>query len=127
MNLDGHIRALCIAGGLLSLALGVIGAVLPIMPTVPFILLAAFCFARSSPRLEHWLETHNQFGPMIANWRRYGAISKRMKLISVGSMALSPLATWYLDVPLWALAAQIVVLAGAATYVLTRPSVEGGE
>lgn len=118
---------LWVAGGLLSLALGVIGALLPIMPTVPFILLAAFCFARSSPRLEHWLETHNQFGPMVANWRRYGAISKRTKLISVGSMALSPVFMWMFDPPLWVLIAQIVVLMGAATYVLTRPSVEGGE
>ena len=119
----GRTRILWLAGGLMSLALGIIGAVLPLLPTTPFVLLAAFCFARSSPRLQAWLENDPRFGPMIENWRRHGAISVRTKIYSLGVMAVSPVATWALDAPIWALIAQIVTLIGAATFVATRPSV----
>jgi len=118
-----HTKILWFVLGVVSLALGIVGIVLPLLPTAPFVILSAFAFARSSPRLEHWLETHPRFGPTIANWRRYGAISKRAKVFSVATMAASPFVTWMMGVPLWALAAQILCLAGAATFVLTRPSV----
>ena len=67
-------RHFYLVAGWLSLGLGAIGAVLPLLPTVPFVILAAFCFARSSPRLEAWLVGHPVFGPHIAAWRDYGAI-----------------------------------------------------
>ena len=122
MIANGRTRVFWLIGGLVSLGLGIIGAVLPLLPTTPFVLLAAFCFARSSPRLQLWLERHRVFGPMIANWRRYGAISVRTKIYSLGTMAASPFLTWALDAPLWALIAQIVTLMAAATFVATRPS-----
>jgi uncharacterized membrane protein YbaN (DUF454 family) len=123
VNLYERAKILWFVAGLLSLAIGIVGIVLPLLPTAPFVILAAFCFARSSPRLEYWLETHPRFGPTIANWRRYGAISKRAKVFSVATMAASPFFTWMIGAPLWALAAQIVCLLGAAAFVLTRPSV----
>lgn len=123
MQANGRTRIFWLAGGLISLALGIVGAVLPLLPTTPFVLLAAFCFARSSPRLQAWLENDRHFGPMIENWRRHGAISVRTKIYSLSVMAVSPVATWALDAPIWALIAQIVTLMGAATFVATRPSV----
>ena len=67
-------RAIWAAFGLLSTGAGIAGIVLPLVPTTPFILLAAFCFARSSPRLEHWILNHRTFGPMIVHWRRHRRI-----------------------------------------------------
>ena len=124
MNVQGGTRIIWLAGGLVSLGLGIVGAVLPLLPTTPFVLLAAYCFARSSPRLQLWLESHRIFGPMIANWRAHGAISKRTKISSVAVMAASPFLTWALGAPMWALVAQIVTLIGAATFVVTRPSLD---
>lgn len=75
--------------GLVSLLLGAIGAFVPLLPTVPFLLLAAFCFARSSPRLERWLVGHERFGPHIAAWRSQGAISPAGKRAAMLAFAVS--------------------------------------
>lgn len=119
-------RPFWIAAGLLALGLGALGAVLPLLPTTPFILLAAFCFARSSPRLHDWLVGHRIFGPLIGNWEREGAISRRVKIIAVATMAVTPVITLLIGAPLWALLAQIAVLACAAAFVLTRPEPSSG-
>ena len=65
--------------GLCSLALGLLGIPLPILPTVPFILLAAFCFARSSDRLHHWLMTHPWFSVALNDWAQNRGIPKGLK------------------------------------------------
>ena len=62
-------RGVYLALGIGFVALGFIGAFLPVLPTTPFLVLAAACFARSSPRLENWLLQHPQFGPLLRNWR----------------------------------------------------------
>lgn len=72
-------RIVYLIGGWLSLLLAGIGIVVPLLPTVPLVILAAFCFARSSPRLEAWLVRHPHMGPHIAAWRQRGAISRRGK------------------------------------------------
>ena len=72
--------------GLLALALALIGVILPLLPTVPFLLVAAFCFARSSPRLHDWLLGHKILGPMIIAWNTSGSISlsaKRYATLSI--------------------------------------------
>lgn len=119
------LRFLWLAAGLLSLLTGIIGIVLPLLPTTPFVLLAAWCFARSSPRLHDWLATHPRFGPAIRDWDRNGAIHPRAKKLAVGMMAASFVITLGLGVRWWALAAQAVALCGAAAYVLTRPNPPG--
>jgi uncharacterized membrane protein YbaN (DUF454 family) len=79
-------RYIWLAIGLISLTLGVIGVVLPLLPTVPFLLLSAFCFARSSERLHDWMIDHPRLGPPILDWQENGAIrpaAKRLATVSV--------------------------------------------
>ncbi|MAU41252.1 MAG: hypothetical protein CMF31_06495 [Kordiimonas sp.] len=114
-------RALWLACGILSLVCGIIGIVLPLLPTVPFMILAAYAFARSSPRLHNWLINHPRFGPLIYNWQRYGAISRRTKIIAVSVMVAMSCLSWWLDIPLWALLIQTAVLFTVAVFIITRP------
>jgi uncharacterized membrane protein YbaN (DUF454 family) len=79
------LRALAVV----SLVLGVIGVFLPVLPTVPFILLAAWAAARSSPRLHRWLEGHARFGPMIRDWRERGAVGRTAKWAATTMMVAS--------------------------------------
>ena len=65
-------KTLLIICGFLFVGLGTLGIFVPVLPTTPVILLAAFCFSRSSPRLHDWLTGHAMFGPLIANWRERG-------------------------------------------------------
>ena len=104
-----------------SLVLGIIGIALPLLPTTPFLLLAAFCFARGSERLNHWLITHPRLGPPIASWQKHGAISAPAKKWALIVIAATPFVTWIIGAPLWALGAQLVVLICVATFIWTRP------
>lgn len=107
--------------GLLAVACGIAGIVLPLVPTTPFILLAAYCFAKSSPRLEAWLLNHATFGPMISNWRRHGSIDRRAKRVAVGLMLAAFALSLAMQLPLWVLIAQGIVLIAVATFILSRP------
>lgn len=108
--------------GLFLVALGVIGIVLPVMPTTIFLILAAGAFARSSPRLEAWLVGHPLLGPPIRRWRETGAIAPKAKVMAVGGMALGyGLFLWSSGAG-WLLAlAVLAVMAGCAGFVITRP------
>src|SRR5690242_16422346 len=88
-NRSPMLRPLYVAAGVGLTGLGIIGAFIPVMPTTIFLILAAACFARSSPRLEAWLINHPKWGPSIRAWRENGAIPRRIKLIAIGSMAVS--------------------------------------
>ncbi|MDG2479242.1 MAG: YbaN family protein, partial [Alphaproteobacteria bacterium] len=69
------------------MVLAILGVALPLLPTTPFLLVAAFAFARSSDRWHRWLREHRVFGPLIADWQEHGAIDRRTKLLSVLAMA----------------------------------------
>lgn len=102
--------------------LGVAGAFLPVLPTTPFLLLAVWLFARSSPRLEQWLLSHPTFGQSLTNWQREGAISRRAKISAVSLMVLSYAFFWWSRAPSALLAGIVaaVILASAA-FIVSRP------
>jgi len=115
-------RFFWLLAGLAAVAIGAVGVVLPLLPTTPFLLVAAFAFARSSDRLNSWLREHRAFGPLIDNWHRDGSIGRETKRTAIIVIFVTPVITWLLDAPLWVLVCQIVVLTGAAIFILTRPS-----
>jgi uncharacterized membrane protein YbaN (DUF454 family) len=107
--------------GLVALALGVVGALLPLLPSTPFVLLAAFAFGRGSPRLRRWIEAHPRFGPPVRDWEAHGAIARPLKRLAVAVMAATFAIGVAAGLPPLALAVQAACLAGAGAYVLTRP------
>lgn len=115
------VRALWFGLGVVSVALAMLGIVLPLLPTTPFLLLAAYAFGRSSDRWRRWLLEHPTFGPPIADWRRSGAISRRAKGAAVLTMLAAVGFSLVLQVPLWVLALQGVAFVGVCLFILTRP------
>lgn len=108
--------------GLIAVMLGIIGAFLPLMPTTIFLILAAFCFSRSSERLQAWLHGHPRFGPPILDWEREGAISRRSKIAACCGMVLGFGIFHFTAHPaLWLDALVAGILLGCACYVTSRP------
>lgn len=104
-----------------SLGLGLVGIVLPGLPTVPFVLLAAFAAARGSQRLHRRLLAHRQFGPMIRDWQAHGAVSRRAKSLATAMMA-GAAALLFLTAPAWWMAASgSAIMALVAAWLWTRP------
>ena len=106
------VRGLLWLAGSVSLALGIVGIVLPGLPTTPFVLLAAACYAKASPRLHAWLLHHRLTGPMLRDWESDRSLTRRSKLIAVGSMLLMvSVSIWHFqDRPV----VQLVLLVTAA-------------
>lgn len=113
-------RHLWTFAGWASLGIGAIGVVVPLLPTVPFIILAAFCFARGNPELERWLVEHETYGPHINAWRERGAISRKGKIAAgIAFAASAAIGVWRLPMP-WAVLPVLVAIIGA-TWIWTRP------
>ena len=105
--------------GFLAVGLGAIGAALPIMPTVPFLLLAVYFFARSSPELEQKILDHPHWGPQVKDWRERRAISRSSKTMAIGAMTAGAIFTWYtLGSPWYWISIAILVICGS--WIATR-------
>lgn len=115
------VRALWLALGFGATACGIAGILLPLVPTTPFLLLAAFAFARSSPRLHNWLITHPRLGPPIEDWRLHGAISRRVKIAAVVTMGATLALSVAMGLSATVLLVQTLALCASAAFVLTRP------
>ena len=112
-------RPFYLAGGFIAMALAAIGVALPIMPTVPFLLVAVFCFARSNPKLEQRILDHPYWGPQVRDWQERRAISRRAKVLAIGAMATGVGFTWFtLGFPFAWISIAILVIAG--TWIATR-------
>ena len=117
----GFVRLIWFAIGLMMVLLAGLGVALPLLPTTPFVLAAAFAFARSSRRWSAWLHGHPVFGPLIHDWQEHGAISRRAKILGIGSMIGVLTLSLALQAPPLVLGMQVVVLSASAAFVLSRP------
>ena len=116
-------RAVYLVLGLGFTALGVAGAFLPLLPTTVFLILAAACFAKSSPRMEAWILEHKRFGPLVRAWRENGAIPRKAKVLACSGMAFG-FAVFFLSVHpgLWLALVVAGALGACAAFVVSRPS-----
>jgi uncharacterized membrane protein YbaN (DUF454 family) len=112
-------RPLYFAAGLTSMATGIVGAFLPVLPTVPLLLLAAFCFARSNPEWEARLLRHPRWGPPITDWRERRAISRRAKLAALATLGISGLVAVLALTDAWLVLALVPIVA-AGVWIATR-------
>lgn len=112
-------RQLYLAGGLIAVGLGALGVLLPILPTVPFLLLAAFCFARSNPEWEERLLKHPTYGNSLREWRERRAISRRAKVMAVTAMSVGAGFTWFAVGWPW-VGISIAVLVICGSWIWTR-------
>lgn len=116
-------RPLFFALGWLFFAVGFAGVFVPILPTTPLMILALWCFSRSSARFHKWLYTHRLFGPPLQQWDRHGVIPLIAKVFAVGFMAASLVYMYgFLVMPAWAKALITVTMAYGFWFILSKPS-----
>lgn len=109
--------------GHLFVGIGFVGAFLPVLPTVPFLILAAWAYSKGSQRFEDWLLNHPVAGGPIRAWREHGVIPARAKVISCFMMAISLVVAWsFPTIPWWGKVGSAATILGAAVFVVSRPS-----
>jgi uncharacterized protein len=115
------LRPLALLLGLICVALGVIGAFLPLMPSTVFFIGAAGCFAYANPRLEAWLLSFDFIGGPVRAWRERGAIARPAKIMATLGMSVGLAVYALIGANGWALAIAAVVLGFCAVFIWTRP------
>lgn len=110
--------------GWLAFATGIVGIVLPLLPTTPFMLLAAALFARSSPRFHHWLLTHPWFGPPIADWLHYRGISRHARRRAIIFILLTFSLSLAVVPLLWVKGLLVVIMVILLTWLMRLPVLE---
>jgi uncharacterized protein len=107
--------------GIFFVALAFLGAFLPLLPTTPFLLVAAACFAKSSPRLHKMLLANKVFGPMIYHWQQSRSMPKRAKIIALGSMVVAVLWSCYILPAIWLKLVVIALVAWPFVFIWHLP------
>lgn len=116
-------RWLWLLAGHVALSVGFVGIFLPVLPTTPFVLVAAYCYGRGSARFEAWLLAHRRLGPLIADWRQHRVIPLRAKLLA--SLMISASITYVVTrptIPVVGKLAMLAVTLPVLGYILSRPS-----
>ncbi|MFK5980506.1 MAG: YbaN family protein [Rhizobiaceae bacterium] len=108
--------------GLIALLLGFIGVFLPILPTTPFVIVAAFAFGKSIPAWRRWLVNNKIFGPIIADWEETGAIAPRYKAMATLMMLAALALSFYLSIMPAIIVVQALCMLAAFTFIITRPN-----
>ncbi len=109
--------------GFTFLAIGLIGVVVPVLPTTPFMILALIMFAESSQKFHDWLYHHRLFGPALQQWRRNRVIPLKAKIAALSMMLLSySYLVFFANMPAWALVSVALFMAGGAWFILDKPS-----
>ena len=111
-------RYLLIAGGFISLILGTIGILLPVLPTTPFLLLSAYCFIRSSDKLYHWLIHHRVFGAYIYHYLEHRAVKKRAKIVAIIMLWPALLISMHIVNRTWATILLIIIGTAVTIHIL---------
>lgn len=107
----------------LFVVLGVIGAILPVLPTTPFILLALWAFSKCSVRFHNWLFHHKWFGPSIQRWKKYRVIPLSSKILAVSMMSISLIGIIFFTQHHYAIKIAIILFIGYGAYfTLSKPS-----
>ncbi len=117
-------KYLLLATGWIALTLGIFGVVLPLLPTTPFVLLAAACFAKSSPRFHHWLLTHKFFGPIIHNFQSGKGIPKQIRNNTILFIWLTMGISMLVIATLWSTILLITIGASVTIYLMRQPVYE---
>lgn len=116
-------RLLLLAVGWVFVGLGLLGVILPVLPTTPFLLISVWAFSKSSPRLHRWLYTHPMAGPYLVSWSLYHVIPVKAKALAVALMVASWSYLTFFVATSWVLPTVVgFILLCAMAYILTQPS-----
>ncbi len=117
------VRWLLLGAGTVCVALGLVGLFLPVLPTTPFMLLAAACYARASKRFYYWLLSNRTFGPMIHEWRKHRSIPYRTKIAAIGLMLVTlAISIVFFVEPAWLKAVLAAMGLALAVWMYRLPS-----
>ena len=116
-------KTLLVVAGHLSLVLGIIGAFVPVLPTTPFIILAAFLYSKSSPRLHRWLQQNKYFGEAIIDWETNKVIRPRAKKMATIAILLVFSSSLYFGKMHFGLKIMLIIIAiGVLSFIWSRKS-----
>ncbi len=118
---DEVVRWLYLAAGWTALGLGVVGVALPLMPTTVFVLIAAFCFARSSERFHRWILSHRLFGPMVRNFREGRGLPRQARFRAVTLIWITMGVSMWVIHAWWAVALLSAIGISLTVYLYRLP------
>jgi len=118
---NGFIRQLLFGLGVISVALGVVGIFLPLLPTTPFLILSAWCFLKSSPKAHQWLYRQPKIGEALRDWDERGAIARSTKALAISMILISLAFMWWKIPKIWVKSVATLVMLSVSIFILTRP------